>query len=386
MIAPSRTLTDLPAAHPERTRVLVAMSGGVDSSVAAAVLARAGYDVVGVTMKLHEDGSDLPDRPCCSLDSANDARRVAERIGIPHYVINLVSPFTRDVLDDFVAEYVRGRTPIPCVRCNTFTKFRDLVATADRIDAPYVATGHYARVERGELHRGADDAKDQTYFLWGIERAVLPRLMLPVGALTKAETRALARELGLAHVAAKPESQEICFVPDGNYARVLTEHLGADHPALTPGPLVTSDGRRIGEHDGYARFTVGQRKGLPGGFAEPMYVVAINPAERTVVIGPRDELLGLGLVARALHWLVSDAPRPGDRVLARVRHRAPLAPAEVLRMTDDEVELALDEPVAAITPGQSLVIYDATGRVLGGGLIETARAARGALPVLATSG
>ncbi|HKS07346.1 MAG TPA: tRNA 2-thiouridine(34) synthase MnmA [Gemmatimonadaceae bacterium] len=369
-------------ARPRRPRVLVAMSGGVDSSVAAAVLAREGYDVVGVTMKLHSDGTELPDRPCCSLDSANDARRVAERIGVPHYVINLESPFKRDVIDDFVSEYVAGRTPIPCVRCNTFTKFRDLVITADRIDADFVATGHYARVIHGALYRGTDDAKDQTYFLWGIDRAVLPRLMLPVGALTKAQTRALAAELGLLHVAEKPESQEICFVPDGNYANVLEQKLGADHPALSAGPLMTLEGTIIGEHDGYARFTVGQRRGLPGGSAEAMYVVAIRPAERAVVIGPRDALLGRGVIARDVSWLSDRGPGIGDRVFARVRHRAPLVAGEVVRSESNEIEIALESPISAITAGQSLVLYDENDRVLGGGFIKTSSAsARRALPL-----
>jgi tRNA-specific 2-thiouridylase len=369
----------------KRPRVLVAMSGGVDSSVAAAVLAREGYDVVGVTMKLHSDGTALPDRPCCSLDSANDARRVAERIGVPHYVINLESPFKRDVIDDFVSEYVAGRTPIPCVRCNTFTKFRDLVVTADRIEAEFVATGHYARVVDGALYRGADDAKDQTYFLWGIDRAVLPRLKLPVGALTKAQTRALAAELGLLHVAEKPESQEICFVPDGNYANVLEKRLGANHPALSAGPLMTLDGDVIGEHDGYARFTVGQRRGLPGGFAEPMYVVAIRPADQAVIVGPREALLGRGVIVSGVRWLVPDEPRAGDRALVRVRHRATLARAEFVRVDGDEVEFALDEPIAAITAGQSLVAYTDSGRVLGGGFIasNTPAVRRRELPVAA---
>jgi len=366
-----------------RGRVLVAMSGGVDSSVAAAMLVEQGYDVVGATMKLFCHGEDVPDRPCCSLDSVNDARRVCQQLGVPHYVLNLESAFGHDVVRDFVDEYARGRTPIPCVRCNTFTKFRDLVHKADGIDARWIATGHYARVEQGRLLRGADDAKDQTYFLWGIDRSVLQRLILPVGTQTKAETRRVAHRLGLELIAEKVESQDICFVPDGDHVKVLRRELGDAAPALTPGPLVTSDGRVVGEHDGYARYTIGQRRGLPGGFPEPMFVVAIQPAGRTVVIGPRAELLGRGIVAREVNWL-AEPRQVGDRVQIRVRHRAPLAAAEIVRLDDDEIELALDEPVSAITPGQSLVLYDGE-RVLGGGFIERAsgRDARQGLPILA---
>jgi tRNA-specific 2-thiouridylase len=367
-----------------KPRVLVAMSGGVDSSVAAAMLVREGYDVIGATMKLHGDGADVPDKPCCSLDSVNDARRIAERIGIPHYVLNLEKSFGRDVLDDFVSEYARGRTPIPCVRCNTFTKFRDLVRKADAIDARFVATGHYARIVDGELHRGADDAKDQTYFLWGIDRSAISRVLLPVGEMTKAKTRALAHELGLNLVAEKPESQEICFVPDGDYARILEERLGAGAPSLSPGPIVLSDGTVVGEHAGFAHYTVGQRRGVPGGFSEPMFVTAIRAEDRAVVIGPREELLGCGVIARGLNWLVDPVPAVGDRVGVRVRHRAQIVPAEIVRIEGDEIELALDAPVRAIAPGQSLVLYGGD-RVLGGGFIEAARAVRAELPILVRS-
>ena len=241
--------------------------------------------------------------PCCSLDSINDARRVCDTLGVPHYVLNLESAFGHDVIDNFVNEYDRGRTPIPCVRCNTFTKFRDLVRKADAIDARWVSTGHYARVVDGVLHRGMDRAKDQSYFLWGIDRAVLPRMILPVGTQTKSETRAIAHRLGLEVIAEKLESQDICFVPDGDHTKIIRSKLGADAPSLSRGPFLLSSGQTIGEHDGYARFTIGQRRGVPGGFREPMFVVAIHPEDRAVVIGPREELLGRGLVAREVHWL-----------------------------------------------------------------------------------
>ena len=361
---------------------MVAMSGGVDSSVAAAMLVDQGYDVIGATMKLFCYGDDVPDRPCCSLDSINDARRVCEGLGVPHYVLNLESAFGHDVVDNFVAEYAAGRTPIPCVRCNTFTKFRDLLNKADALDAAWIATGHYARTANGELLRGQDPSKDQSYFLWGIDRSVVRRMLLPVGEMTKPETRARARALGLQVVAEKVESQDICFVPDGDHAKVIARRLGADTPSLSRGPVVLTDGRVVGEHDGYARFTVGQRRGVPGGFAEPMYVVAIRPSDRAVVIGPRDALLGRGVVAREMNWLVDPLPL-GSRVAIQVRHRAQAVPAEIVRLDGEEIELALEAPVSAITPGQSLVLYDGD-RVLGGGIIERGgAAARQTLPVIA---
>jgi tRNA-specific 2-thiouridylase len=360
---------------------LVAMSGGVDSSVAAAMLVEQGYDVVGATMKLFCHGEDLPDRPCCSLDSVNDARRICQQLGIPHYVLNLESAFGRDVVDDFVSEYARGRTPIPCVRCNTFTKFRDLLHKADAIDATWVATGHYARVVNGELHRGANRDKDQSYFLWGIDRQVLKRMLLPVGDRSKAETRATAHRLGLELIAEKAESQDICFVPDGDHTKIIRQRLGADAPSLAPGPFVLSDGTVVGTHEGHARYTIGQRRGVPGGYREPMYVIDIRPQDRAVVIGPKPELLGNGVIAREMNWLV-DTPTAGTMVEVQIRHRSPTATAEIVRLESGEIELALQEPVAAIAPGQSLVVYEGD-RVLGGGIIEASRRARAGLPVLA---
>ncbi len=329
-------------------KVLVAMSGGVDSSVAAALLVEQGFEVIGATMKLFCYGDDVPDRPCCSLDSIADAAQVASTLGVPHYVLNMEDRFGEDVIHNFVTEYAAGRTPIPCVRCNSFTKFRDLVAHADALECDYVATGHYAVVKSGTIFRGKDSDKDQTYFLWGIDRSVVKRMLTPVGELTKQDTRATAKRMNLG-IADKPESVEICFVPDGDYAGVLEKHLGSEAPALSPGPFLDSTGNALGTHRGYARYTIGQRKGLPGGFAEPMYVVKIVPEERAVIIGTA---LGVG----------------GECEL-QIRYRSRPVRARVASLRrNGRIELELAEPAKAVTPGQSGVMYHGE-HLLGGGIL-----------------
>ena len=347
-------------------KVLVAMSGGVDSSVAAALLVEQGYEVVGVTMKLFCYGDTVPDRPCCSLDSIVDAADVARSLNVPHYVLNFEDRFKDSVIDNFVEEYAAGRTPIPCVRCNSFTKFRDLLAHADSLQCDFIATGHYARARDGVLRRGLDANKDQTYFMWGIDRSVLPRMLTPVGDLTKEQTRRKARSLGLA-TAEKQESVEICFVPDDNYVGVLEQHLPDTAPALSPGPLLTTTGDVIGEHEGFARYTIGQRRGLPGGFDQPMYVVEIRPDDRAVVVGAADDLFGHRLQLDELNWQ-SDAPGIGDVCSVQIRYRSKAVPALIENLEGDSIQLNLTEPARAITPGQSGVLYDGD-RMLGGGII-----------------
>ncbi len=318
-------------------------------------------------MKLFCYGDSVPDRPCCSLDSISDARDVAHALDIPHYVLNLEDRFSKHVIQNFVSEYSRGRTPIPCVRCNSFTKFRDLLAHADALECEYIATGHYAIARNGALYRGRDPDKDQSYFLWGIDRAVVPRMLTPVGELTKTDTRAYARRLGLS-TADKKESVEICFVPNDDYVSVLQQHLPPDAPALSPGPLVTTGGEVIGQHRGFARYTVGQRRGLPGGGQAPLYVVAIRPESREVVVGPAEALAGHHLRLDELNWL-AEPLEPGESCSVQVRYRATAVPASVTVRSDDSLGLLLGTPVRAIAPGQSGVVYDSAGRVLGGGVI-----------------
>ncbi|HET7459589.1 MAG TPA: tRNA 2-thiouridine(34) synthase MnmA [Longimicrobium sp.] len=362
----------------EKKTVLVAMSGGVDSSVAAALLVRQGHRVIGVTMKTfcyQEAEAELtgPTRSCCGLDGIMDARAVANRLGIAHYVFDVEREFTRDVIDDFVQEYAAGRTPNPCVRCNGNTKFRDLLRRGKMLGCDAIATGHYARMGadgegRPVLLRGVDANKDQSYFLWALPPEMLPQLMFPLGELTKPEVRAIARELGL-ETADKPESMEICFVPDGDYPRFLGKRLGADHAALAPGELVTTTGEVIGRHDGYARYTVGQRKGLGGGRPLPLYVIGTRPERREVVVGTADELHRADVEIGELSWL-STPPAAGDAVQVQIRHRAPAVDATVAAIEGGAIRLEFAKPQRAVTPGQSAVIFRGDV-VLGGGRIAS---------------
>ena len=360
----------------ERERVLMAMSGGVDSSVAAALMVEAGHDVVGATMRTFCYSGTAPSgnsgKSCCGLDGIMDARAVARRLGIPHHLFDVEEEFTRDVIDDFVDEYVQGRTPNPCVRCNSFTKFRDLLRRAADLGCTAIASGHYARVEHpatgATLHRGLDRSKDQAYFLWGLPLDLLERLHLPLGRMTKPEVRERARALGL-ETAEKPESQEICFVPTGDYRDLLRKRLPERHPALEPGPFVDLDGAVVGEHPGYAGFTVGQRKGLGGGSSEPRFVIEIRPETREVVVGPREALLCDEVGIDAPRWM-GPVPEVGDQLAVQLRHRAREVAARVRSVDPARLSLELAAPQTAVTPGQSAVVF-AGDRVLGGGTIAS---------------
>ncbi len=363
-------------------KILVAMSGGVDSSVAAALLVEAGHEVVGATLRTFcYTSGPAHARSCCGLEGVQDARGVARTLGIPHSVFDVEEEFTRDVIDDFVQEYARGRTPNPCVRCNSFTKFRDLLGRAREMGADAIATGHYVRVDPEArwgpaLLRGADPSKDQAYFLWGLPRDALSSLVFPLGHLTKARVRELARDRGLV-TADKPESQEICFVPTGDYRDLLKTRLEPAHPAFRPGRIVDREGKVLGEHTGYAGFTVGQRRGLPGGSSRPLFVLEIHPETRDVVVGPREALMEGEVELGEMNWFVPPGEIRGQAEI-QLRHRAQAAPGG-LRTEGDRVWFRLRTPRPAVTPGQSGVIFKGD-RVLGGGRIL----ARGGTPLLST--
>jgi len=352
-------------------RVVAAMSGGVDSSVVAALLARAGFDVVGVTLQLYDHGAATGRKgACCAGQDVRDAARVAERLGIPHYVLDYEARFREAVIEDFAESYRRGETPIPCIRCNERIKFRDLLATARDLGAGALATGHYVRRVRGpggpELHRARDSVRDQSYFLYRTTRAELDFLRFPLGGLAKDATRALAREFGLP-VAEKPDSQDICFVPHGSYADIV-KRLRPE--SGEPGDIIDEHGRVLGRHQGIAHFTVGQRKSLGIAAAEPLYVLRLDPETRRVVVGPRSALGRREIALYDINWLGPEFDGALS-VQVRVRSSQALRLAEVER-TGGVLAVRFAEPEVGVSPGQACVIYDRlTGsRVLGGGFIR----------------
>jgi tRNA-uridine 2-sulfurtransferase len=391
--------------------IAVAMSGGVDSSTVAAMLRAEGHNVVGLTMQLWNQRrlagrEGMPEQVqgrCCSIDDVYDARRVAEDLGIPYYVVNHEERFERDVVRPFIDEYLSGRTPIPCSLCNNHLKFDQLLLTARQIGADLLATGHYARCEfdpgrnRWLLRRAADGAKDQTYFLFGLTQDQLSRTLFPLGHMNKPQVRELAREHHLA-LAEKPDSQEICFVPGGDYKRFIDAYLAEQGESLpdTSGELVTTDGRVLGHHEGIHNFTVGQRKGLGVATGSPLYVININGQEGKVTVGGNDDLLSKTLIARDLNWIAidglrhsgadanapslakSDFPTPVTanapmRVQAKIRHRHEPAAAVIEPAANGEVRVTFDQPQRAITPGQAVVFYDGDLVVGGGWIAETVK-------------
>lgn len=367
------------AKPPAETRVVVAMSGGVDSSVVAAYLAEQGYDVIGVTLQLYDHGAALAKKgACCAGQDIHDARRVAEKIGIPHYVLDYENRFRESVIDEFADAYLAGATPVPCIRCNERVKFRDLLQTAQDLDADCMATGHYIQRFTGdngaELHMAADPHRDQSYFLFSTTREQLEYLRFPLGHLeSKDETRALAARYGL-EIADKPDSQDICFVPDGNYSSVIQKLRPG---SVEAGEIVDLQGNVLGTHPGVIHYTVGQRRGLGiGGLGDPLYVVRLNPQNRRVVVGPKEALLAKDVPITEVNWL-GDAGFEDEKereVMVRIRSTRPPRKA-ILRPTGPaSAAVELETPEEGVSPGQACVIYAKDGtRVLGGGWIALRR-------------
>lgn len=356
----------------EKKRVVVGMSGGVDSSLTAVLLKEQGYDVIGITMRLADESRDFEenDRGCCSLSAVADARRVCEIIGIPHYVMDFKELFREKVIDDFLANYAKGWTPNPCIACNRYVKFEGLLTRAMELGASYVATGHYARIEqdaagRWLLKKGLDEKKDQAYALYHLNQHSLAHFLMPLGVYTKVETRAMAERLGLP-VARKPDSQEICFVPRDDYKAYLKEKNPA---CLQPGDIVDLSGHVLGHHAGVPLYTIGQRKGLGIAAAHPLYVVRLDTAHRQVVVGSAGDVFASGLIAGDMNWIAIDNLQEPLHVMAKIRYGKKEGAACVSPLAEGRVRVDFAEPQRAVTPGQSVVFYDGD-TVVGGGIIE----------------
>jgi tRNA-specific 2-thiouridylase len=378
-----KTMADTPlnslgfACAPADTRVVVAMSGGVDSSVTAGLLKEQGYDVVGITLQLYDHGVAVQKKgSCCAGQDIHDARRVAEDLGIPHYVLDYENRFKEQVMEDFADSYIKGETPIPCVRCNQTVKFKDLLATAKDLGADCMATGHY--VQRligadGKAHlvRGVDQGKDQSYFLFASTQEQIDFLRFPLGGMDKAETRTHAERFGLV-VADKPDSQDICFVPEGRYVDVI-ERLRPG--AMEPGDIVDIDGNVLGQHKGIVRYTIGQRRGIGvGGTVDPLYVVKLDPAKKQVIVGPKEALLTREILVKDVSWIGEAIPEDGLIVTAKIRSTRPGVSARLFEDAVGKARLELLEPESGVSPGQAAVFYEGD-RVLGGGWINSATSA-----------
>jgi tRNA-specific 2-thiouridylase len=364
----------------DKNKIVVAMSGGVDSSVVAVLLKKEGYDVIGVTIKTwgymeDERGAPIHENACCSLDAVFDAKAMAKKYDFPHYVVDFTQQFEKEIIENFVEEYFRGRTPNPCVLCNKKIKWEELLKKADELGAFYIATGHYAKIEyksstgRYALRKSADARKDQTYALWGLSQESLERTILPLGNYTKEQVREMAEEFELI-VAKKPDSMEICFVPDNDYANFLRKKEPQKFEKIGEGDLIYK-GKIVGKHKGYPNYTIGQRKGLGVALGKPVYVKRIDPERNIVEVGDKEDLLSNKLIVRNINYVSVSELKEGQKVFGKIRYLDKATAAEIIYADKEKIEAAFYEPKSAITPGQSAVFYDEEGYLLAGGIIDS---------------